>query len=108
MARPGQLDQMVIIQSYRESPDGMGGNEVTWRDVGRAWANVKAGSGNEELNDSRTNATGNYTFTIRNRSDLDERMRIIWGGSFYNIRSIFREGGRALYLKIDAERGVES
>jgi hypothetical protein len=45
------------------------------------------------------------TFTIYNRTDIDERCRIMWRGEAYNILSIFREGARALHLQIDAQRG---
>jgi len=45
-------------------------------------------------------------FVIRNRSDLLESMRIVWDDIPYNIRSINQSKKRAMYLEIEAERGV--
>ena len=72
------------------------------------WAHVKAGGGSESFDSDRTNATSMTTFVIRNRSDIDERMRVLWDGAYYNVRQVQREGSRALYLTLIAERGVSN
>jgi head-tail adaptor len=54
----------------------------------------------------RVNASAMYLFVIRYRTDVEESDRILWKGEFYNIRYIAQGTGRALYLEIDAERGV--
>lgn len=111
MARPGKLDQRVTFQAYTITSDGGGGQTKTWADIASAptvWAHVRSGSGKEQFEEDRTNATGMTVFVIRNRSDIDERMRIVWGGDNHNIRHIARAGSREMYLTITAERGVSN
>lgn len=105
----GALNQRITFQSYTRSADGAGGKTKTWADlasVPNVWAMVKPKGAKESTEEGRVNASGVYIFTVRNRTDLDERMRIVWGGSNYNIRAIHREGWQSQYLQIEAERGV--
>ena len=104
-----RMDQRITLQTPTLTPDGAGGQTSAWGDVPSVpvvWAHVQPLRGNERLDEDRPNARGMYVFTIRNRTDLDERCRIVWRGEQYNIRSILREGVRTLYLKIEAERGA--
>lgn len=104
--RAGQLDQIVTFQRRTATADGAGGRTYAWTDFARAWANVRARGGRESLAENRVSAEALYTFTIRNRTDVDETFRIIWRDEPYNIRAVMRGGNRPLYLQIDAERGV--
>lgn len=107
----GKLDKRVTFQAYTLASDGIGGQVKTWANLATnptVWASVLAGSGREAFLEDRTTATAMVMFTIRNRDDLDERMRIQWDGETYNIREIKHEGGRPLYLRIMAERGVST
>lgn len=107
----GKLDQRITLQSYSLSADGAGGQTKTWANLPSTptvWAHVKPGSGSERFKDDRTEATSLATFTIRQRSDVDELCRIQWGGVDYNIRQIRRASGREQYLEINAERGVSN
>lgn len=109
MAKPGKLDQRITFQRSTDTSDGAGGISQAWADftvVPSVWADVMANSGNERFEDDRTNAFATTTFFIRNREDVTEKDRILWRGSFYNIRTVMRQGGREMYLKIIAERGV--
>ena len=106
MARPGKLDQRITIQSASESTGSMGDVSKTWGTLATVWAAVVHATGREALADDRTTATAQTKFTIRNRSDVTEAMRIVWGGDTYNIRSVNRAGARRMYLDIIAERGV--
>ena len=107
--RPGKLDQRVTFQAKGDTPDGIGGIVRSWSDVpstATVWANVKAMGGTEAMQADQQQPTTRYLFTVRNRSDLSEADRIVWGGANFNIRRIEREGGRKMYLIIEAERGV--
>jgi len=106
--RIGRMTELVAIEGLTSTSDGIGGSTKTWATVASVWAAVSAGSGKEAFEGDRTNATATVIFTIRNRSDFDERNRIAWGGVTYNIREVKREGSRPLYVKIIAERGVPS
>lgn len=105
----GDLNERITFQSYTLSDDGIGGKVKTWANlasVPTVWANVIPKSGIEGRTEDRDNATGMYVFVIRERTDIDERTRIVWRGSYYNIRNIMRRGNTPQYLDIEAERGV--
>lgn len=87
----------------------MGGASRTWSNlpsVPTVWAQVIPARGNETVNGERVDAEAMFTFVVRNRTDISESDRIVWGGDYYNIRHIERRGTRQLYLYINAERGV--
>ena len=105
----GKLSERITFQSYSLVSDGAGGNTKTWANLASiptVWAKVEAKSAGEQFDEQRTTATGMYLFTIRERTDIDERDRIVWRGVNYNIRAVLRDGSRPQYLRIEAERGV--
>ena len=104
--QPGELDQRITIVREALTTDGMGGQTVSTSTVATVWAKVVALSGREAVRDDRLNAESAYLFVIRWRSDVREADRITWGGVTYNIRAIKQDGGRKMYLEINAERGV--
>lgn len=104
--QPGELDQRIAIIRESLSDDGMGGSTVTTATVATVWAKVIARSGRERDQADRLAADAGYTFVIRWRGDLLESDRLAWRGQEYNIRAIKQDGGRKLYLELDAERGV--
>lgn len=111
MAKIGRLDQRITFQSNTATADGMGGSVQAWGNVASVptvWAQVVPKAAAERDSNDEINADGLYEFTVRNRSDISETDRIVWGGVNFNIRGIYRTGTRSLYLRIDAERGVAS
>lgn len=106
---PGKMNERVTIQAYIETSDGGGGTTKAWANLAKnptVWAAVTAKAGREAVVSDRITATMTTLFTIRNRTDLDETMRIVWRGSNFNIRGIRREGNSPHYLVIEAERGA--
>lgn len=103
--RAGKTNERITIRQYSLVADGAGGQTKSYSDLATVWADVRAGNGTERFDEERTNATAIVKFIIRNRRDIDERMRIVWRGVNYNIRGIMDEGPRDLYLTISAERG---
>lgn len=109
MTEVGKLDQRVTFQRRTATPDGGGGETYAWANLAHnptVWAHVVAKAGRETLTEGRMNASFTVLFHIHNRRDIDLRDRIMWQGVPYNIRGIRDEGGRALRLTIEAERGV--
>ena len=105
----GKADQLVTLQRRVEASDGAGGLTRTWADVASdatVWAAVAFRVAREALAEGRVAASQHATFTIYNRSDLDETCRVVWNNENWNIRGLRREGARALRLVIEAERGV--
>lgn len=105
----GAMDQRITLQRATALSDGAGGVTWVWADLpvnASVWAAVKSRVWREALTEGRVAASYVMTFTIYNRSDLSEVDRIVWNGENYNIRGISRNGGAAITLSIDAERGV--
>lgn len=106
MAGAGSLDQRVTIERVSDTPDGGGGLVRGWVSIATVWAGVASRAVGEREVEGRQTAVFVAMFTIRNRSDIRETDRLVWGGETYNIRGIHREGARPRYLRVDAERGV--
>lgn len=107
--RSGELDQRIsFIFEDTSQNDGFGGQEVSLNTDRTAWAKVVPRNGNERFFGEQVQATSNYMFVIRNRSDvtLEENNRILYNGEEYNIDYIPKRGDRALYIEIFATRGV--
>ena len=105
----GAMDQQITFQRAADTADGAGGITQAWANIAAnptVWANVKAKSGREALNEGRMTAVFVTVFTIYHRSDISELDRIVWNGENYNIRAILRTSGREMRLQIEAERGV--
>lgn len=109
MNKAGDLDQRITFQRFAGTPDGIGGMVQAWADVPTVptvWAKVTPRLGSEGMEEGRTNATAMATFTVRYRADISETDRILWRGEPWNIRRVLRVSGRAQWIDIDAERGV--
>ena len=104
--RPGEIDQYIEIQSQVNTPDGMGGNSVTWQSKGSIFAHVRPLGGKEITDYERVNAEARYLFVVRYPVDIDDSDRIVWDGLEFNIRVRKAPKGRDLYMQIEAERGV--
>lgn len=109
MGKVGPLDQLITLQAGTEVADGGGGKARSWANFATnpsVWADPMPLSGGEGQGDGARNASGKYLFRIRNRSDVTEQDRILWGGEAYNITNVKRRGAREIYLSIEAVRGV--
>jgi SPP1 family predicted phage head-tail adaptor len=103
---PGTLDQQITIQSETRTPDDYGGAVSTWGTLATVWAGVRPLSGRRNTDNAAIEEPGMYRFTIRRRSDVADTMRISWNSQTFNIRFVGDPGPRALYMTLDAERGV--
>ncbi len=109
MSRIGRLDQRITFQDVTLTPDGAGGQEQVWTDLEKVptvWAQMLPGGGGERFEEQRMSAQHQVTFRIRSRDDLSERMRVVWNGETYDIRSLPDRGTRDRYMRVIAERGV--
>jgi SPP1 family predicted phage head-tail adaptor len=102
----GKLSERITIEQETLTGDGMGGGTSAWAAHVSLWAEVVPKSARERLQAGQVEATATHTFCIRRRADITESMRITWRGEVYNIRAIALPALRALYMEIDAERGV--
>jgi len=88
--RIGNMDRRIDIQSDTPVQDGVGQPVPSWGAVDTVWAAVKE-QGRESFEADQHHATRTIEFRIRYRTDLDEKMRIIYpsgGSDIYDIESI--------------------
>lgn len=104
----GDLDQRVTFQTKVRASDGGGGYTETWGSDVTVWAKVAPVSAAEQLRGGALQDTAMYRITIRNRSDIDGAMRVLWNGEALNIRQMPEPAGgtRAEFREIIAEAGV--
>jgi len=102
----GQLDRRIEIQEPTETRSDSGGVDTSWAAVARCFAGVayvKTGNSENVAGDQPV-ATTRVEFTIRYRSGLNENMRILYAGEYYNLLPPFREVGRRQFMVIPAEK----
>ena len=108
MSEIGQLDQRISLQHRTLTDDGAGGATEAWTEYAEVWASVRPMTGRERENAMRNEATSNYVVTVRYRSDILERDRIVWRSKELNIRFIKNAGPRPPFLDLEVEMGVSS
>ncbi len=96
----GTLNQQITL----ESPSETGGNAaVTWTTVATVWAQM-LGLGGAEL--SGIEATGDYRFRLRARTDITPHWRIGLGSRKFQIVSVIDPDGRGREILIMARETV--
>lgn len=109
MFDPGELDQVVVLESESRVSDGAGGVVKTWASATSPETRIKAlvrpMSGRERYNSQQTEANSNYLVVMRPRA-ITEKDRLVWKSvspeQVLNIRFIKRKP-RARYLELECE-----
>jgi len=105
-----KMDQRVIIQKAIIGVDASNEDkEIGWESipsVPNPWASVEEKGGSENYQGDILTAVTIAVFTMRHRTDLNEKMRILYNDRIYGIKSIIYFS-RAGYIKVTAESGGE-
>lgn len=106
--RIGDLRERVTIQSATQSRDTFGAVTETWSDVAVVWANVtplKYTSGVEALVNSQGREVVNtaYTITLRFRTGVTERNKLIWNNTVLDVKRVIDPTGRREWLELLCE-----
>lgn len=83
----GKLDQRITIESATTAADGVGEMIKTWTTLAVVWAHIKTRSG-KEIFSTGVQAEVDISFRIRYRTGLDNTMRILYEGNYYDIAAI--------------------
>lgn len=109
----GRFDRRITFQYEVTTTNDFNEKVVTWTNLptnARVWATVSSrqGSGNESYEADQLTANFLKTFYIRYRTDIDEKMRIVFADGYYNIVAISEpEQYRRQILEIKAELVAE-
>lgn len=104
----GQLDRRIELQ--RNTPSGSNDyNEPvdSWATYDEVWAMLEFHRSIEAEASAREFASFGAYFTIRHRTDVDAKDRIVYENDIYEIIGRPREIGRRQYLKVEARMNVE-
>ena len=99
--RAGQLDRRITIEKNTPGQDDAGAPTESWATFATVDAAVQPRQGREFFDSHQVNPEVDTVFVIRHRTDLDETMRINYGGKLYDIHFI-GEIGRLEGLEIMA------
>lgn len=104
----GQLNQQITIQHRTQTKDAEGGIIDAWADYFPAiliWAKVNNLSGNERAATNKGGQTldARTEFTIYYLAGVNNEMRVVHNGKFYNIRHVnnFMEANEYLIITCD-------
>jgi SPP1 family predicted phage head-tail adaptor len=100
----GKFDELVTIESYTESVSSNTGQRTqSWSTYAQVWAQVKESDfGSELVGAERVEHKTRVNFITRWDAGFNVKMRINWGGNYYNILNI-AEKERRLYANLLTE-----
>lgn len=104
--KSGALRHRVKIQSATEGQDSYGAVTQTWADVATVWASIEARGTRETFTASQQFATADHVITIRHRSDVTPKHRIVYGSRVFDIEGAVDPDGRKRSLVIYAREAV--
>lgn len=96
----------VEIETPIETQDDYGGLGSSWESYCDVWAQREDLSGGELFQAQQINAEVSTQFTIRYRSGIDARMRVISDDVCYGINSVQDPDGRREKLLLLCSRSV--
>ena len=89
MIRAGDLRHRVAIQQQTQTPDGMGGEVLTWTSVtglGSVPAAIWPLSSKEQLDAMKLESVITNKIRIRYRAGITSANRILFGSRIFNIK----------------------
>lgn len=102
----GEMTELIELHHVTRTTDGTGGSTRTWTKYADVWSHIRPLTGGENQGADRIEGTAKYLVVIRNRTDVVDTDKIVWGARELNIRFPRERGPRDLYLEIEAEVGA--
>lgn len=96
----GRLRHRVTIQRQTVTRDAYGGEVVTWGTLAEVWALCLPLTGRERYVSAAAQELSDlsYGVRIRHRTDVDPKMRVVWGTKVLDIQSVQDPTGRGAEL----------
>ena len=108
--RTGGMRHYADLQSKETSPDGGGGEDVTWVTDRKIWVQIRPISGAQRLEGMRRESSVTHEIYTRHQDDVDPSImttkRILHGAVAYNISAAFMPKELPEFVQMFAERGV--
>jgi SPP1 family predicted phage head-tail adaptor len=92
--RIGSLDERIVVESYTATANEYGELIKTWSTSETLWARVEyINSGNaEKFVEATENEYRAVRFTVRYRTSVSNKNRILYNSEYYDVREIQHEG----------------
>lgn len=104
------LRHRVTLQQEIQTADGAGGYVRSWQDVADLWAEINSitakSYGQERFFAGKIQAEITHKITIRYRAGVTADMRLLFGSSIFNIRSVLNKDENNETLELLVEEGV--
>lgn len=100
---PGWLRHRVVIEAPAASPDGAGGEIVTWQVVATTWAQIEPRAAGEEVRADRATGVVTHAVTLRFREDITGGMRVLYRGRRYRVLTAHDPDARRRYVVLKTE-----
>lgn len=104
MIAAGRLDRRVQIQAPTVTRGELGGAEETWATLATVWAQVRTLNGKETVIAQQVQSQASVVVTLRYRTDVEARQRVILDdgrvASIAWYAEIGRKEGLALYCEV--------
>lgn len=99
----GDMRERVALHSPSPSLDEIGGLEQSWSVFATVWARVTPASNREWWHREQTQASGGWRVTIRYRSDVTTKHRVVWRGLTLEVTGIDNTDERRRFLTLTCE-----
>lgn len=104
--RCGDLNCFVSLQHRVENDDATGDPIPTWQEYAQVWAQLQPERGSEGVLEGQIHATRGTRITLRYRSDVVERDRLVHEGVNYNLEAVLNRDYRRDELTLLATSGA--
>ena len=94
----GRLDRKIVIESPSDLQNALGEYYSSWSTYYTCFASVSRFGGTEKLEAGKTTATNKVRFKIRFFDGINEDMRVLYKGRYYDIIEIQELDREGLWL----------
>lgn len=108
-ARTGELNQRITIQRATVTTNDYGEEITTWGTLGKAWAAIRNVLQREPFAAEQFVSVVTTSFTLRYRTDVTAKMRVLCDGKIYEIDSSADPDGARRFIELQCtllERGA--
>lgn len=102
----GDLRERVTLQSVSTTRDIVGGLVESWATTATLWAKVEPMSARESWYRQQMNASASWKVSIRYRSGVTSKQRIVWGTRTFEVRGVTDPDNRRRYLELACDEIV--
>lgn len=100
---PGWLRHRVVIEAPSATPDGAGGETVTWSVLATTWALIEPVDASEKVVAGGLTGVLTHRITTRFRTDVSGGMRVLYRGKRYRVLAAADPDARRRYLTLKTE-----